>query len=224
MAKQRLNEQVLRTSTAHFWRNEQLMASTILVCPLPLGLGRCAGCGSTSPYASHSSVKYQVPVRYGSGKASHKRRAVAAPRQPNTQATMRRVCRSTASQSQTLRFLCPTNVHISSSSSTRGRLGLDRSGGVACAFFCQFDNGRTRDAGQADNGALRNPFEQQRGDLRIRHRFAGGGGRKHGLVTAGGTLILRLTFQAAIFAHGRATALATPERCLKHSPKIRITC
>jgi len=139
--RHRLKEQVLRTSTAHFWRKEQLMASTILVWPLPLGLGRWADCGSTRPYASHSSVKYQVPVRYSSGRACHKRRAVAAPRQPSTQATMRRVCRSTASQSQTLRFLRPTNVHISSSSSTRGRLGLGRRCGVACAFFCQFNNG-----------------------------------------------------------------------------------
>ncbi|MBC8084208.1 MAG: hypothetical protein H7Z21_13460 [Hymenobacter sp.] len=38
MAKERLKEQDFRTNTPHFWRNEQLMASTMLVCPLPFGL------------------------------------------------------------------------------------------------------------------------------------------------------------------------------------------
>ena len=37
------------------------------------------------------------------GSAAHNRLAVAAPRQPSTQATMRREARSTASHSQTLR-------------------------------------------------------------------------------------------------------------------------
>jgi hypothetical protein len=35
-----LNEQLLRTGMPR-WRNEQLLASTMLVWPLPLGQGRC---------------------------------------------------------------------------------------------------------------------------------------------------------------------------------------
>ena len=40
MRKFLLNEQDLRTNTPQRWRKEQLMASTILVLPLPLGWGR----------------------------------------------------------------------------------------------------------------------------------------------------------------------------------------
>lgn len=47
MVKDLLKEQDLRTSTPQRWRKEQLIASTILVAPLPLGLGRCAVAGET---------------------------------------------------------------------------------------------------------------------------------------------------------------------------------
>jgi hypothetical protein len=47
MAKDLLNEQDLRTSRPQRWRREQLIASTMLVCPPPLGLGRCCHRGST---------------------------------------------------------------------------------------------------------------------------------------------------------------------------------
>ena len=40
MASDLLNEQDLRTGTPDRWRSEQWMASTTLVCPLPLGLGQ----------------------------------------------------------------------------------------------------------------------------------------------------------------------------------------
>ena len=47
MTNDLLKEQDLRTSTPQRWRNEQLMASTMLVPPLPLGLRRCCQRGST---------------------------------------------------------------------------------------------------------------------------------------------------------------------------------
>jgi len=47
MTSDLLKEQDLRTSTQQRWRNEQLMASTILVWPSPLGQGRCCQRGST---------------------------------------------------------------------------------------------------------------------------------------------------------------------------------
>ena len=43
---------------------------------------------------------------------------MASPWQTKVQATIRRLARSIASHNQTLRFLRPTNVHISSSSRT----------------------------------------------------------------------------------------------------------
>lgn len=121
--------------------------------------------------------------------------------------------------SQTLRCLRPTKVHLSSSSSTRGRLGLGRNCGLAATFFCQLDDGGTRDTRQAHNGALRNPLDEQLFNLGIGLRFAGGGRRKYRLVATHRTLVFRRPFQAAVFAHGRAAALATCERCLKHSPR-----
>ena len=41
MTNDLLKEQDLRTSTPQRWRNEQLMASTILVWPSPFKQGRC---------------------------------------------------------------------------------------------------------------------------------------------------------------------------------------
>ena len=43
MTSDLLKEQDLRTSTQQRWRNEQLMASTILVWPSPLGQHLCIG-------------------------------------------------------------------------------------------------------------------------------------------------------------------------------------
>lgn len=47
MAKDLLIEQALRTSTSQRWRNEQLRASTMLVCPSPLEQGQYYQWGST---------------------------------------------------------------------------------------------------------------------------------------------------------------------------------
>ena len=47
MANDLLNEQDLRTSTPQRWRKEQLLASTRLVWPSPLGQCRCCKRGST---------------------------------------------------------------------------------------------------------------------------------------------------------------------------------
>jgi len=58
LASDLLNEDDLRTSIPHRWRKAQLMASTTLVPPSPLGQRRCRQRG-TPPYASHQSVKYQ---------------------------------------------------------------------------------------------------------------------------------------------------------------------
>ena len=93
---------------------------------------------------------------------------MAASRRPSTQATMRRLARSTANQSQTLRFLRPTNVHISSSSSAshsrrwaffarrRGNAGLG-----CCAFFCQLGHRHARNARGPYDAALRVALDQQ---------------------------------------------------------------
>ena len=59
MARDLLNEQDLRTNTPQRWRREQLMASTMLVWPSPLGQGRCCQRGKTAAWAFHWSVKYQ---------------------------------------------------------------------------------------------------------------------------------------------------------------------
>ena len=56
MVKDLLNEHDFRTNTPQRWRSEQLSASTMLVWPLPLALGRWAAAGSTEAYASHASV------------------------------------------------------------------------------------------------------------------------------------------------------------------------
>ena len=47
MAKALLKEQAFRTSTPQRWRKEQLMASIVLVPPLPLGQRRCCQRGNT---------------------------------------------------------------------------------------------------------------------------------------------------------------------------------
>jgi len=47
MTSERLNEQERRTSTPQRWRKEQLMASTMLVCPLPFGWAWWLRLGST---------------------------------------------------------------------------------------------------------------------------------------------------------------------------------
>ena len=119
---------------------------------------------------------------------------------------MRRVCRSTARQSQTLRVLHPTNVHNSSSSSTRGRLGLGRNGELASAFFCQLGHRHARDAGGAHDAALRVTLKPELFDLRILRRFARGGGLKHRLMAATRAPILGFALAVAVFAEGGTTA------------------
>ncbi len=92
---------------------------------------------------------------------------------------MRRETRSTASQSQTLRFLRPTYVPISSSSRASQRFcwafsdraGTSSGAGVR-AFFYAFGNRHPRDTGDAGNAALRVAFEQQRVHLGEQRRFA----------------------------------------------------
>ena len=59
MASDLPNEQDLRTSTPQRWRREQVMVSTMLVCPSPLGPGRCCQRGRTLASAFHGSVKNQ---------------------------------------------------------------------------------------------------------------------------------------------------------------------
>ena len=59
MARDLLNEQDLRTRTPQRWRNEQLMASTILIWPSPFKQGRCCQRGSTLAKTFHWSVKSQ---------------------------------------------------------------------------------------------------------------------------------------------------------------------
>ena len=118
---------------------------------------------------------------------------------------MRRLARSTASQSQTLCFFRPTKVHISSSSRASQSffcafLGRKRgsSGKAACAFFYPTGNRDPRNPGHAGNAALRIALAQQFVDLGILHRFRHGGGREAGLVAAALALILRMAPSAAI--------------------------
>ena len=56
MVRDLLKEQDLRTSTPQRWRKEQFSASTMLVCPRPLALGRWAAVGKTLGYASQAAV------------------------------------------------------------------------------------------------------------------------------------------------------------------------
>ena len=99
------------------------------------------------------------------GSACQSRASVAVPRLPSTQATIRRLARSTASQSHTLRFLRPTNVHISSSSNASQRLrcaffGRSRGndGAGRCAFFYPLCNRVARHAGGPGDAAQRVAF------------------------------------------------------------------
>ena len=91
-----------------------------------------------------------------------KRRGAPAAQHPTT---MCRLARSTASQSHTLRFLRPTNVHISSSSNASQRLccaffGRNRGndGAGRCAFFYPLCNRVARHAGGPGNAAQRVAF------------------------------------------------------------------
>ena len=81
---------------------------------------------------------------------------------------MRREARSMASHRQTLRLRWPTNVHISSSSSTSGFLRwafFDRRRGsrgeTSAAFFYQLGNGHPRHAGRTHDVALRVALAKQ---------------------------------------------------------------
>lgn len=118
------------------------------------------------------------------------------PREPSTQATMRRDARSTASHSRTLRVRWPTNVHISS--------GLRASQCLCCAFFRRsranrgassyafylLGNRVARHTRQAHDAAQRIAFQQQPVDLRVLPRFLDGGGLEIALMSAGFALVL----------------------------------
>ena len=118
---------------------------------------------------------------------------------------MRRLARSTASQSQTLSRRWPTNVPISSSSSASHSWGWaffgrrrGKGGRAAYAFFYQFGHRHARHAGHAHNAALGIALDQQLFHLRVangpRHR------RRHqaGRVATRRALVLGVALTTAI--------------------------
>ena len=119
------------------------------------------------------------------------------PREPSTQATMRRLARSTASHNHTLRRLRPTNVHISSNSRSspcrrctrsgrrRGRAGAGRN-----AFFYPFGNRVARHARGAGDAAEGVALGQRLADLDVLPGLFHGGGLEIALVAARFALIL----------------------------------
>lgn len=146
---------------------------------------------------------------------------MAASRRPNTQATTRRLARSTANHSQTLRRLRPTNVYISSSSRASQRFCcafFDRRRGSAglacCAFFCQFGHGHARHAGYPHDASLRIALGQQRLDLALAGGPLGGGGHKTGLVPAPVTAVASMPTAVAIAMNLLAAAFGA--RVLSH--------
>lgn len=143
---------------------------------------------------------------------------MAVPRVPSTQVTMRLMCSSTASQSQTLRRLWPTNVHISSTSSTCGRTGCGRLGGRFCAFFCQLGYGHARYACNPHDAPLRDAFHQQLLDLGIARRPRQSSGLKIALMAAVCVLVLGSPATAPIFAKLLARAAAADMTSRYHAP------
>ena len=151
-------------------------------------------------------MKYQQWRRKCGGKACHRHRAEAASRRPVNQATMRRLARSTASQSHTLRRRRPTNVYISSSSSSSHArrwafFGRRRGkGGEACwAFFCcQFGHRHARDVGGPHDAALGIAFNQQLFHLRATGGPFGGRRPQVGLMATCFALVLGVALAAAV--------------------------
>ena len=138
---------------------------------------------------------------------------------------MRRLARSTASQSQTFRRRWPTNVHISSNSSASHSffcsfLGRKRGSGgeAACAFFYPAGNRHPRHARHAGNTALRIALAQQLVHLRILDRFSHGSGGKTSLVPAAFALVFGMAPSAAITAN-MFTAAGSTEMLRKNHPQ-----
>ena len=103
---------------------------------------------------------------------------------------MRRVSRSTASQSHPLRARRPTKVHIPSSSS-RGRRRTDRTlGALTPAFFRQLGYCHPGHARQAHDGPLRDAIGEQGLNLGVAGGAGRGGGREIALVITGPAAVL----------------------------------
>ena len=110
-------DKALRTYLANFWRKVQFQRSMWLVCPLSLPTLRWVSLGKTFWYASQKSLNVW-DCRYSSGILFHKSRQVSALWSPITKATIWRVRRHRAVQSQYLAVLMNTNDQTSSNSST----------------------------------------------------------------------------------------------------------
>jgi len=138
---------------------------------------------------------------------------------------MRRLARSTTNQSQTFRFLRPTNVHISSNSRASHRffcafLGRKRGSGGAgrTAFFYPLGNGHACYASYPRNATLRIALQQQGIDLRVLGGFANGSWHEQPLVAAGFALVFRLPLLATIAAKLVAATFCTIMNCCDHQP------
>ena len=132
---------------------------------LPAGLRRCCQRGKTPTSLSYRLVKYQQRgSRQRAGGCCHKRRAAAR---------LRRLSRSTASQSHTLCFLAPTNVQILSNFSAGHHflapfLGLQA---APAGLFFSRPNRAPRDGGCPHNTALRVAPGLQLVHLRVLRRW-----------------------------------------------------
>ena len=123
-------------------------------------------------------------------------RAVAAARRPSTQATMRRLARSTASQSQPLRRLRPTKGQRSSNAKASQRLRgacwgrrRGRGGRGRGAFFCPVGPRHARNTRHAYAAALRITPGQELFHLALAGRPLARYGHQAGLVATGFTVI-----------------------------------
>ena len=139
---------------------------------------------------------------------------------------MRRLARSTASQSQTLRRRWPTKVHISSSSSAShswrwaffGRK-RGKGGRAACAFFYQFGHRHARHAGCTRNAALRVALDQELFHLPVANGSRRRCWLKPGLVPAGFALVLGVAGRTAVAPNLFAAVRGTQVLCYHHKQK-----
>lgn len=134
---------------------------------------------------------------------------------------MRRLTHSTASQSQTLCALLPTNVHISSSSSASRRffcafLRRKRDKG-GTAFFCQFRDRYPCHTGRPHDTTLGVALDQQLGYLLILRRFCHCCRREPRLITARFALILGVALATAVASNMFAAALGAEVLGINHN-------
>ena len=142
---------------------------------------------------------------------------------------MRREARSTASQSQTLRFLWPTNVHTSSSSSTSGFFRCAffehrrrRRGDARAAFFYQFGDGHARDACGPHDAALGVALGEQDLDLGVLCCLGHRRWHKPRLIPARFALILRLAALRAVAANVFAATAGAEVVRVNHALNLRL--